>query len=90
MIHGQAALKPVEKVATTHWIAWHPGPIRAFWQWCDVIYLYINLLQDMEIVVLTTIKGIQQQRIYIYIYMIEVKFLSIKIIYDNKTKYIKI
>jgi len=21
MIHGQAALKPVEKVATTHWIA---------------------------------------------------------------------
>ena len=44
----------------------------------------------MEIVVLTTIKGIQQQRIYIYIYMIEVKFLSIKIIYDNKTKYIKI
>jgi len=30
MIHGQAALKPVEKDATTHLIAWDPRSIREF------------------------------------------------------------
>ena len=59
----------------------------------------VNLLQAMEIVILITIKGIQQHRIYIYIYIyiyvciymhtrthkIEEKLLSIKVIYNNKT-----
>jgi hypothetical protein len=49
----------------------------------------VNLLLDMEIVILITVKGIQQQRIYIHphthIHKIEEKFMSIKIIYSNKT-----
>jgi hypothetical protein len=50
----------------------------------------INLLQDIETVILITIKKyIIEKKKYIYIYKIEEKFLSIKI-YNNKTLYIKI
>jgi len=48
-----------EKDATS--VTWQKIPIFHV----HVIYFSINLLQDMEIVVLITIKGMQQHRVYI-------------------------